>query len=216
MVLRICDWANLFIHLKESETVDALEDAFCQMTQRFAIYSLNCSSEFNKLESSLSRLVSCFTKDADMPVMFSRIYRLAIKSVPYLDFFDSANEPSFSVQLKPPTIDLMIDILRSIEYIADIRVSAGVYDLLVEHLCQMVDEFSHSTVLYLEQKLFLYMEQKHSPHRRRSESCESIRSMVSFRSDPVVDWEELLYGYNRQAATEISAEAWSANFELLE
>ena len=42
-----------------------------------------------------------------------------------------------------------------------------------------------------------HLEQKHKPGGRRSESFESIRSLDSFLSDPVVDWKELLYGYNQ-------------------
>ena len=77
---------------------------------------------------------------------------------------------------------------------SDVRGGANRFEISVTAL-------GHQIVVSFPDLTMEYLEQMHNPRVRRSESCESIRSFDSFLSDPVVDWKDLLYGYNREAAS---------------
>ena len=80
--------------------------------------------------------------------------------------------------------------IRDIPDSSDVRGSPSEFELSIKGLgCEIVVIFSSTISLALEQK--------HNPDGRRRESFDSVMSLDSFLSDPVVDWNGLLYGYNR-------------------
>ena len=149
------------------------------------------------LKNSLPRLGGCFVEYVVKRVMSSRIIRRSIlmhfvlKKLSDIGFISD-----LVAQLKTASTELGIQNFSDSLRICDIttpgngRGSASGFELSVTGLgCDLVIKFS--SLISLE------LEQKHNPDGRRRESFDSVRSLDSFLSDPVVNWKELLYGYNQ-------------------
>ena len=132
---------------------------------------------------------------------FSGIRRSALFSfVLFQKIFDIGNLSGCVTRLKPASADLATGEfpgslrINHITTSSDVPGGANSFEISVTALGrQIVVNFSGLTTKDLEQM--------HNSLGRRSASCESIRSMDSFLSDPIVDWKDLLYGYNREAAS---------------
>ena len=183
---------ELTIHLQDPETVDdIIKMAPCQRMEHFGSNLLG----YRTKHSSLSRHVSCFiecagertycvTRQSALYVLVSLQMAFLIRSLSH-----------FLTRLKPAPTDsglrkylfrLSTSVINAPSDVGD--VFSGLEVSFTERERQLVVKFSASMTRDLEQK--------HDPPVRRSKSCESIRSTGSFLSDSVVDWEELLYGYN--------------------
>lgn len=151
-------------------------------------------SSFRSL-SSLPRLGSCFMEYAGERVMFSG--RSALFYFVLLRFLYDIGFVSGSVtRLQPASTDSGTQNLSDSLRISNITTARGVcssasgFELSVTGL-------GRDTVVKFSIMISLDLEQKHNPDGRRRDSFESIRSLDSFLSDPVVDWKELLHGYNQ-------------------
>ena len=149
------------------------------------------------LKQSLPRLGGCFVEYVAKREMSSRIIRRSDLMYFVLEkLSDIGFITDLVAHLKPASTDSGIrnfsDSLRisHITTSSDVRGSPSEFELSIKVLgCEIVVIFSSTICLALEQK--------HRPDGRRRESFDSVRSLGSFLSDPVVDWKELLYGYNQ-------------------
>ena len=147
--------------------------------------------------SSLPKLGSCFIESAGQRTMFSKIQRFALVDfVLFRKLYDYGVFRGSTSQLKPASTDSAFKNFPDSLQIShattssDVRGGPSGFELSVTALeCEIVVKFSSLTSLDLEQK--------HNPDNCRRESFESTRSLSSFLSDSVVDWKELLYGYNQ-------------------
>ena len=142
------------------------------------------------LNPSLPRLGSCFVRYVGKRMMSSRI--MWQSTLVYFVLFTGFMSDRLA-RLKTASTQLGLqkfsDSLR-IRTSSDVRGSPSEFELSVTGLgYNIVVTFSSLTSLGLEQK--------HSPDGRRRESFDSVMSLDSFLSDPVVNWNELLYGYNQ-------------------
>ena len=166
------DSLELTIHLQDPETVDdIIKMAPCQRMEHFGN---NLSGYWTK-HLSLSRHVSGFIECAGERTCSLSHFLTRLKLAPT----DSG--------LRKYLIRLSTSVINAPSDVGD--VFSGLEAPFTGRERQLVVKFSASMTRDLEQK--------HDPPVRRSKSCESIRSTGSFLSDSVVDWEELLYGYNR-------------------
>ncbi|KAK0507374.1 hypothetical protein JMJ35_010412 [Cladonia borealis] len=144
------------------------------------------------LNPSLPRLGSCFIEHANKRVKFSKIRRFALfYRVLFKKLYEIVFISGCVTRLKPPSTASGINLGISFLIISsDVHGSTGAFELSVTALGgKIVVKVSNLTILDSKRK--------HKPGGRRSESFDSIRSFDSFLSDPVVDWKELLYGYNQ-------------------
>ena len=161
--------------------------------------------EFSKEDllrfASLSRNASpprpghCFTESTSDLTLFSSMRRSALLYF-LLSLYDIGLMSDLLARLKTASIGSgtrwysdgrrIYDITDS----SDLRGSPSKFELYIKGIgYDIVVTFSSLTSLGLEQK--------HNPDGRRRESFDSVMSLDSFLSDPVVDWNGLLYGYNR-------------------
>ena len=146
---------------------------------------------------SLPKLGSCFIEYAGKRIMFSKIQRSALfYFVLFRKRYDYGVFRGATSRLKPASTDSAFKNFPDSLQIShtttssDVRGGPSGFELSVTALgCEIVVKFSSLTSLDLEQK--------HNPDGCRRESFESTRSVSSFLSDSVVDWKELLYGYNQ-------------------
>ena len=175
--------------------------------ERFKSDLLYSASRLNESESSLSALVSCLDKYAHtQEVGGSRVWRSAllkfVLSQPISADFGKYSELSCLNRLEKLTFTHSgIDIFGHFKIVPGWEPGSlgGIHLSVLAIKCKQLLEVSRSVTLDLEQK--------HNRRLRRSESCETIESTNSFRTDSVVDWGELLYGYNQEAALRASVEA---------
>ena len=131
-------------------------------------------------------IVRSLNENTKHKVVGSRIWRRA------LNIHDSFMRISEFVNVKRATFtDSWLDITqhqwRTVPKFELDNVENTIF--LIKLMCELRVEFISPSTFDLKQE-------HHSP-RRRSASCETIESTNSFRTDPVVDWGELLYGYNQ-------------------
>ena len=185
---------KLTIHIRNPETVDdIIKAATCQRTEHFE----RILSGSRIMHCSLRRHVGCFIGCAGKRRTCVRIRRSNIFILVLLKkVFDIGSLCDFLTRLKPAPTDsglrkyLIRLPISEITAPSDVRgFLSGLEVLVKERERQLVVRFSALTTRDLELK--------HNPPVRRSKSCESIGSIDSFLSDPVVDWKELLYGFNR-------------------
>ena len=174
---------KLDIHSRNAEIVyDTIEAMTCQTMER----SETNISHYRILNSSLTRLLSGCIERAPEGMTCSGIWRPAL-----IDFV---------TRLKPGSADSATEnfprSLRIDRITASCNVRGCAYRFEISFTA--FGRQTVTTLLYLTTK---DLGQIHNSRVRRSESCESTRSIDSFLSDPVVDWKELLYGYNGETTS---------------
>ena len=155
------------------------------------------------------RLGSCFVEYVDKRVTFSSKLRIALLHWVLIEKRYDLGFSSDSVTRLKIFSTYFSDSLRicDITTCSDVRGSASGFELSVTGLgVNLVAKFSGL--------IDLKSEQKHDSDRRRRESFESIRSLDSFQSDTIIDWKELLYGYNQQAASREPSQCRSIEYML--
>ena len=195
---RNCEFLEWNVCAQDLETVNNIIKALnSQPMERFESDLLH----YPILHSFLTRRVRCLNECARKQRTFSRARRFALYSFVLFEMAFRIGHLSGSVsRLKPGSADSASEkFLRSlrINHIttsSDVRGGANGFGISVTALGSPI-------VIILPGLTTKDLEQKHNSPVRRSKSCESIRSIDSFLSDPVVDWKELLYGYNREAAS---------------
>ena len=174
---------------------DIIKAVTCQKMERFE----SDLSHYPVLHSILTRLLSGFIERIRERMTFSRLRRSDIEDpLKKKPGQENGNLSDYIIQLKPaPTGFRTKKFLRRLRInfvITSSDARGGVNGFEISFTVsghQIVVNFSGLTIEDLEQM--------HNSRIRRSESCEIIRSLDSFLTDPVVDWKEWLYGYNREA-----------------
>ena len=138
----------------------------------------------------------CFIGSTSKLVMFSEIQQSALLLYFLLSLYDIGSMSDLLARLKHASTGSrnrwFSDSLRARDIFdsSDVRGSPSEFELNIKGIgYDIVVTFSSLTSLGLEQK--------HNPDGRRRGSFDSVMSLDSFLSDPVVDWNGLLYGYNR-------------------
>ena len=183
---------TLDVDLKDSNFRIMSADVTFSWMEQFQCELLYSASRLNKSESSLSGLVSCLYRYAHtQEVGGSRVWPSALLpfalSQSISAYLGEHSGFNFLITLKKLTsTDSEIDIFghSSMFLGSGKKIDPSSMSLICKLLFKPVSSIKFD------------LEQKHNPAGRRSGSCETIESTNSFLSDPVVDWNELLYGYN--------------------
>ena len=187
------DWKLLERNVRShgSQNVNDVIEAGCQRTERFE----SSLSQYPMLHSFLPISVNCFIECHGRRMTCSMIRRSTLFSfLLFQRIFEMGRFPDYVTRLGHiHTLEEMKD------YPKDIRVR---YITTFRDVHGGAERFEISITASVRGKVLdlpgLAMEDQKRMHTpvRRSKSCESVRSLDSFLSDPVVDWKELLHGYN--------------------
>ena len=174
---------------------DVIKAVTCQRMERFE----SDFSHYPVLHSILTRLLSGFIERIRERMTFSRLRRSDIEDpLKKKPGQENGNLSDYIIQLKPaPTGFRTKKFLRRLRInfvITSSDARGGVNGFEISFTAS-----GHQIVIEFSGLIIEDLEQMHNSRVRRSESCESIRSLDSFLTDPVVDWKELLYGYNLEA-----------------
>ena len=160
----------------------------CEPSEKYLLCSMSLS--FNSTPPRLGNC--CFLEYAGKRVVFSRIRR-TFYFVLFQRLYTIGFISDLVARLKTASTELgtqnFSDSLRIIDITttSDVRGRTCGFELSITGLgCDLMTKFSGS--------IDLESEHKHNPKGRRRESFDSVMSLDSFLSDPVVDWKELLYG----------------------
>ena len=157
------------------------------------IYSFNFLLRVVEIESWLSTLVACFLKDTLEEEIEEEKVGSKIRRSSFLHFLLLLKDSDiFAVYRIFPTWFACSE--RAFEPCETYR-----WNILCTNVVLRICQLGYHGVYYASKSscsITSDSERKHNPGCRRSGSCETVESMNSFQTDSVVDWKDLLYGYN--------------------
>ena len=161
------------------------ENVIIEMIRKSGSDLLNTVSNLNELEHSLLTQASCLPIYAHKPeVVGSRIGRSA-----FVDILLSL-KPNDSFTVTSIHLETRISTRKP----STLPISEPGSARKIHHSGEVS---LYRTRVKVSWSITSDLEQNHNLGGRRSGSCETIGSANSFRTDSVVDWGELLYGYNQ-------------------
>ena len=178
------DWESLELEIRSQKSEIMYDiDTLASRT----LEDLEIGMSYRRLDSSFLRRVSSLVACVAQQLPFFRMRQPALFSLLRIqEALARLTLASIDLAIRNFLISLRISDITTTN---DVGGGANAFEISVAALGrQIVVNFSGPTTKDLEQM--------HNSPLRRSESCESVRSIDSFLSDPVVDWKDLLYGYN--------------------